>query len=145
MSHDLRSRPTPDRAITDIADYVVDYEIRNPNAYRIARYCVMDALGCAVAALAFPDCTKLLGPVVPGADLPGGARVPGTALELDPVSAAFNIAAMIRWLDFNDAFPAVVRGRGQSFDNPAPSSPRRLLEPAVRVRVGKCRSRWATC
>jgi 2-methylcitrate dehydratase len=70
----------------------------------------MDTLGCGMLALTFSECTKLLGPVVPGAVLPGGARVPGTSYELDPVQAAFNIGAMIRWLDFNDTWLAAEWG-----------------------------------
>jgi 2-methylcitrate dehydratase len=79
-------------------------------ARRIARYCLMDTLGCGILALGFPACTKLLGPVVPGAALRGGARVPGTSYELEPVAAAFNIGAMIRWLDFNDTWLAAEWG-----------------------------------
>ena len=70
----------------------------------------MDTLACGFQALQYPACTKLLGPVVPGATLPGGARVPGTSYELDPVQAAFNIGAMIRWLDFNDTWLAAEWG-----------------------------------
>ncbi len=103
-------RPKPDDALTSIADYTGKYEIINPDAWRMARYCVMDALGCAVEALNFPDCTKLLGPVVPGMICPDGSRIPGTRYELDPVRAAFNIGTMIRWLDFNDCFPAANGG-----------------------------------
>jgi 2-methylcitrate dehydratase len=98
------ARPPADRVLTDIAEYVARYEIPSAEAYRIARYCLIDSLGCAVEALRFPECTKLLGPFVPGMIFPDGVRVPGTRFELDPVSAAFNIGTMIRWLDFNDAF-----------------------------------------
>ncbi len=103
-------RPAPDRLLTEIADYVLGYGGESPEARRIARYCLMDTLGCGILALGFPACTKLLGPVVPGADLPRGARVPGTRYELDPVAAAFNIGAMIRWLDFNDTWLAAEWG-----------------------------------
>ena len=103
-SHDSSARPAPDQVLTDIADYVNDYEITDSEAYRAARYCMIDALGCAIEALSFPDCTKLLGPVVPGVIFPNGVRVPGTQFELDPVTAAFNIGTTIRWLDFNDTF-----------------------------------------
>lgn len=99
-SHD--ARPAPDAVLTDIADYVASYNIKNQGAYRIARYSMMDAMGCAIDSLNFSECTKFLGPAIPGMLCPNGARVPGTSFELDPVTAAFNIATMIRWLDFND-------------------------------------------
>ncbi len=113
MSHaDARSarRPPPDRVLVDIADYVCDHPVASEEAYRTARYCLMDSLACALMALDFPDCGRLLGPVVPGAELPGGAKVPGTAYELDPVQGAFNIGALIRWLDFNDTWLAAEWG-----------------------------------
>src|SRR5579859_4831013 len=110
--HDIRSakRPKPDQVIQDIADYVCDYKVKSSEAYKTARYILMDTLGCGMLALKYPACTKLLGPVVPGAVMPGGARVPGTSYELDPVQAAFNIGAMIRWLDFNDTWLAAEWG-----------------------------------
>jgi 2-methylcitrate dehydratase len=110
--HDIRSaeRPAPDRVLVDIATYARDTVIESPVAYETARYCLMDALACGFQALAFPACTRLLGPVVPGATMAGGARVPGTSYELDPVQAAFNIGAMIRWLDFNDTWLAAEWG-----------------------------------
>ena len=103
-------RPAPDLLLTEIADYVLDGAVHGAEARRIARYCLMDTLGCGILALGFPACTKLLGPVVPGATLAGGARVPGTRYELEPVAAAFNIGAMIRWLDFNDTWLAAEWG-----------------------------------
>src|SRR5690348_10602393 len=111
-SHDIRSakRPKPDQVIQDIADYVCDYKVKSSEAYKTARYVLMDTLGCGMLALNYPACTKLLGPVVPGAILAGGARVPGTSFELDPVQAAFNIGAMVRWLDFNDTWLAAEWG-----------------------------------
>jgi 2-methylcitrate dehydratase len=110
--HDIRSaeRPDPDRVLVDIAAYVREAVIDSPVAYETARYCLMDTLACGFQALAFPACTRLLGPVVPGATMAGGARVPGTSYELDPVQAAFNIGAMIRWLDFNDTWLAAEWG-----------------------------------
>ncbi len=111
-AHDIRSaeRPEPDQVLVDIANYVCDFEIDSDLAYETAHYCLMDTLACGFQALDYPACTKLLGPVVPGATLPGGARVPGTSYELDPVAAAFNIGAMIRWLDFNDTWLAAEWG-----------------------------------
>lgn len=110
--HDIRSakRPEPDQVLKDIADYVCDYKVKSAEAYRTARYILMDTLGCGMLALNYPACTKLLGPVVPGASMTGGARVPGTPFELDPVQAAFNIGTMVRWLDFNDTWLAAEWG-----------------------------------
>ena len=110
--HDIRSaeRPDPDQVLVDIADYVCSEERYSDLAYRTAHYCLMDTLACGFQALDYPACTKLLGPIVPGATLPGGARVPGTSYELEPVMAAFNIGAMIRWLDFNDTWLAAEWG-----------------------------------
>jgi 2-methylcitrate dehydratase len=99
-------RPDPDRVLVDIAEYASRYTVRSDVAYDTAFYCLMDSLACAFEALRYPACTKLLGPVVPGATMAGGARVPGTSYELDPVQAAFNLGAMIRWLDFNDTWLA---------------------------------------
>lgn len=103
-------KPDYDQVMADIADYVLTASIDSVSAYETARLCLMDTLGCGMLALNFPECTKLLGPVVPGAVLPGGARVPGTSYELDPVQAAFNIGAMARWLDFNDTWLAAEWG-----------------------------------
>ena len=112
LAHDIKSaqRPAPEKVQTDIADYVLGYQIKSPEAYETARYCLMDTLACGMLALNYPACTKLLGPLVPGATLKNGARVPGTSYELDPVQAAFNIGAMIRWLDFNDTWLAAEWG-----------------------------------
>ncbi len=103
-------RPRPDKVLVDIADYVTQYQVNSPEAYDTARLCLMDTLGCGLEALGYPACTKLLGPVVPGTVVPQGARVPGTQFQLDPVQAAFNIGAMIRWLDFNDTWLAAEWG-----------------------------------
>jgi 2-methylcitrate dehydratase len=103
-------RPPYDQVLTDIADYVCGYTIDSELAYSTARNCLIDTLGCGLEALEYPACTKLLGPIVPGTIVPNGARVPGTAYQLDPVQAAFNIGAMIRWLDFNDTWLAAEWG-----------------------------------
>jgi 2-methylcitrate dehydratase len=103
-------RPQPDKVLTQIADYVTRYELRSAEAYETARYCLMDTLGCGLEALEYPACTKLLGPIVRGTVVPNGAKVPGTQFQLDPVQAAFNIGAMIRWLDFNDTWLAAEWG-----------------------------------
>ena len=112
MSHDIKSaeRSAPDQVLTAIADYALNLQISSALAYETASYCLMDTLACGFQALKFPACAKLLGPVVPGATLSGGARVPGTSYELDPINAAFNIGAMIRWLDFNDTWLAAEWG-----------------------------------
>lgn len=99
-------RPDFDMEMHDIAQYVMKTKIYSEEAYHIARNDLMDALGCAILALNYPACTKLLGPIVPDALLKNGVRVPGTRFELDPVQGAFNIGTLIRWLDFNDAFLA---------------------------------------
>ena len=112
--HDLTSavRPEPDALLQQIADYTLAIDlITSDEAFDTARLCLMDTLGCGLLALDYPACTKLLGPVVPGATLPGtGARVPGTSYELEPIQAAFNIGAMVRWLDFNDTWLAAEWG-----------------------------------
>src|ERR1700678_4526520 len=103
-------RPPYDQVLVDIADYVCGYTIESELAYVTARNCLIDTLGCGLEALEYPACTKLLGPVVPGTIVPNGAKVPGTVFQLDPVQAAFNIGAMIRWLDFNDTWLAAEWG-----------------------------------
>ncbi len=103
-------RPPPDRLLRDIADYVLAPPAFSEEAMATARLCLIDSLGCGFLALAFPACVAHLGPVVPGATLAGGARVPGTAFELEPVHAAFNIGCMVRWLDFNDTWLAAEWG-----------------------------------
>src|SRR5438094_1505433 len=111
-AHQVKSalRPAPDGVLSAIADYARNFTVESQPAYQTARYCLMDSLACALQALKIPACRKLLGPVVPGAVMPGGARVPGTSFELDPVQAAFNIGTLIRWLDFNDTWLAAEWG-----------------------------------
>ncbi|RDE51311.1 MAG: bifunctional 2-methylcitrate dehydratase/aconitate hydratase [Candidatus Accumulibacter meliphilus] len=104
------TRPDADPLLVAIADYVLDYKIESASAFNTARYCLIDALGCGLEALAYPACSKLLGPVVPGTMVPHGARVPGTSFQLDPIQAAFSIGTMIRWLDFNDTWLAAEWG-----------------------------------
>ncbi|HQU51221.1 MAG TPA: MmgE/PrpD family protein, partial [Casimicrobiaceae bacterium] len=103
-------RPKPDQVLVDIVDYVTKKKIRSDLAYETARHCLIDTLGCGFEALGYPACTKLLGPIVPGTVVPNGAKVPGTPHQLDPVTAAFNLGAMIRWLDFNDTWLAAEWG-----------------------------------
>ena len=99
-----------DQVIVDIVDYVSEFKIESELAYTTARLCLVDTLGCGLEALEYPACTKLLGPIVQGTVVPHGAKVPGTQFQLDPVQAAFNIGAMIRWLDFNDTWLAAEWG-----------------------------------
>ncbi|HVL36574.1 MAG TPA: bifunctional 2-methylcitrate dehydratase/aconitate hydratase [Burkholderiales bacterium] len=138
-------RPQPDKVLTDIADYVTKYQVASPEAYETARYCLMDTLGCGLEALEYPACTKLLGPIVRGTLVPNGARVPGTQFQLDPVQAAFNIGAMIRWLDFNDTWLAAEWGHPSdnlggilaTADWLARSSPKKLLVKDVLTAMIK--------
>ncbi len=112
MSNAVESnvRPDPDQELVDIARYVADYNIVSEEAYTTARHCLMDTLGCGFLALSFPECAKHMGPLVPGTSVPNGAKVPGTAHQMDPVKAAWDIGAMIRWLDFNDTWLAAEWG-----------------------------------
>ena len=110
MSSQISNERPADKVITDIADYALQFEIQSELAYTTAHYCLLDTLGCGLEALEYPACAKLLGPIVPGTVVPHGAKVPGTAFQLDPVQAAFNIGAMIRWLDFNDTWLAAEWG-----------------------------------
>ena len=103
-------RPPADALLVQLAAYARDARIDSPLAYDTARACLMDSLACAFQALKFPACVQRLGPLVPGATLAGGARVPGTSYELEPVQAAFNIGALVRWLDFNDTWLAAEWG-----------------------------------
>lgn len=107
---DVNIRPDYDHVIQDIADYVLTFEVSSEEALNTARNCLMDTLGCGLLALRFPECTKLLGPIVKGTLVPNGARVPGTSLVLDPVKAAWDIGCIIRWLDYNDTWLAAEWG-----------------------------------
>lgn len=107
---DLNNRPDYDQVIQEIADYVLHYNIESAEAWETARYCLMDTLGCGLLALRFPECTKLLGPLVEGTIVPNGARVLGTSFRLDPEKAAWDIGTIIRWLDFNDTWLAAEWG-----------------------------------
>jgi len=109
-AHISNVRPDPDQVLVDIVDYVLNYQVKSDLAYETARNCLIDTLGCGLEALEYPACRKLLGPIVPGTVVPNGAKVPGTQFQLDPVQAAFNIGAMIRWLDFNDTWLAAEWG-----------------------------------
>src|SRR5436190_17429448 len=103
-------RPPPDPLLSDLADYALDYASPSDEAMDTARWCLADTLACGILALAYPACTKLLGPIVSGTTISHGARVPGTRYELDPIQAAFNIGTIVRWLDFNDTWLAAEWG-----------------------------------
>jgi 2-methylcitrate dehydratase len=109
-SHVVKINQPYDQPIIDIVDYVLNYEVKSPVAYETAWNCLLDTLGCGLEALEYEACTKLLGPVVPGLTVANGVKVPGTKHVLDPVQGAFNIGAMIRWLDFNDTWLAAEWG-----------------------------------
>jgi 2-methylcitrate dehydratase len=107
---DLNARPDADTLLTAIAEYVTSGAAYGDLAYQTARYALLDAIGCGLLALRFPECTKLLGPIVPGTVVPNGVHVPGTSFVLDPIKAAFDIGAAIRWLDYNDTWLAAEWG-----------------------------------
>ena len=102
--HTENARPPVDKVIADIAQYFDTYQVASPLAWDAAHQCLVDSLGCAFEALSYPECTRLLGPLVDGTVVPHGARVPGTPYVLDPVAAAFSFATLVRWLDYNDAY-----------------------------------------
>jgi 2-methylcitrate dehydratase len=109
-SHVSQGNQPYDQVIIDIVDYALNYEISSPLAYETAWSSFMDTLGCGLESLEYQACRKLLGPVVPGLTVENGVKVPGTTYVLDPVQGAFNIGAMIRWLDFNDTWLAAEWG-----------------------------------
>ena len=129
---DLRStaRPEPDPPMLDIADYVAGYSIDSQEAFGTARYMLLDSLACSALAMDHAECLRHLGPLVPGADMKGGARVPFTAHELDPVQAAYNIGVQIRWLDFNDTWLAACTG-SSSHDVPGTRAPPGSVAPGT--------------
>ena len=110
ITADQNTRPSPDPELVSIARYVAGFHVESDDALHTARLCLADAMACAMLALRFPACTRHLGPLVPGTVVPNGARVPGTGFELDPVKAAFDIGALVRWLDFNDTWLAAEWG-----------------------------------
>lgn len=106
----LQEQTSTDALIEEITEYVLQKEITSEEAYTTAYHVLIDTIGCGILALNYPECTKLLGPVVPGTVVPNGSRVPGTPYVLDPIKAAFDIGAMIRWLDYNDTWLAAEWG-----------------------------------
>lgn len=134
MTNATNNHPLPDEALVAIARYAVEAEITSADAYTTAHYALLDAVGCGLLALGYPECTKLLGPIVPGTVVPGGTRVPGTSHVLDPVQAAFDIGTMNRWLDYNDTWLAAEWGHPS--DN---------LGGVLAVADYLCRARVAAC
>ena len=139
---DLNIRPEPDREMSAIADYVIDFGFGSDESYATARYVLMDSLGCALLALRFPDCARMLGPVVPGSVVPHGVRVPGTRHLPDPVKAAFDIGTLVRWLDFNDTWLAAEWGHPS--DNLGGSWPRPISSASATWRPARRRSPCVT-
>ena len=109
-TYDVNERPDYDDVLQKIADYTMTYEIESATAWDTARHCLIDTIGCGLLALRFPECTKHLGPLVEGTQVPHGARVPGTSFRLDPVKAAWDIGCIVRWLDYNDTWLAAEWG-----------------------------------
>lgn len=107
---EANKRPDYDHVIQDIADYVLNYNVESDEAWQTARHCLADTLGCGMLALRYPECTKHLGPLVEGTQVPHGARVPGTDYRMDPVKSAWDIGCIIRWLDYNDTWLAAEWG-----------------------------------
>lgn len=130
-------RPEYDVELQKIADYVLGFTIDSDEALETARHCLMDTLGCGLLALRFPECTKHLGPLVEGTVVPFGARVPGTTFRLDPVKAAWDIGATIRWLDYNDTWLAAEWGHPS--DNLGASSPWPTTSPRSAWPTGRRR------
>ncbi len=109
-NHRSASRPDPDRLLVEMADYVCNHEPDSGEAWQTAHYCLKDSLACALLALEHPECVKLLGPPVSGMSMEAGVRVPGTPHRVDPLKGAFDIGALVRWLDFNDTWLAAEWG-----------------------------------
>lgn len=110
LAADDNSQVAADPLSAELAGYASAPAQCSAEAVDTARLCLMDSVGCALAALSHPMCTAHLGPLVPGASFPGGARVLGTGSELEPVKAAFDNGTLIRWLDFNDTWLAAEWG-----------------------------------
>ena len=110
-AHISNVRPNPDKVLVDIVDYVQKYKIASQGGLR-HRALLPDGYARAAASRrsSIPPAPSCSGPSCPGTVVPNGAKVPGTPFQLDPVQAAFNIGAMIRWLDFNDTWLAAEWG-----------------------------------
>ena len=93
-----------DELIRSIVGYTYDYECEPEKARSVAILPLLHALGCAMEALDNAEVLRMIGPVVPGTVVPNGFKLPGTLHVLDPVKGAFDLACMIRYLEFSDAF-----------------------------------------
>lgn len=136
-------RPAPDTILQQIADYVLDFKAESTLARDTAHMDLFDALGCGFPAHDHPECRKVLGPVVEGITAQHGARVPCTSYELDPVTAAFNISALNRWLDFNDSISAR-KGAIRPITS-GPFSPLPIICRKYAALRERRRSPWRTC
>ena len=61
----MQNTNEPDRPLAEIAHYVATFSV-GEKSLNAARLCLADAIACALEALDQPDCTRLLGPLVPG-------------------------------------------------------------------------------
>jgi len=100
------TRPQYDAEILKIADYIINHDVNSVLAIKAAQYCLIDSIGCAVLAHAFPACTRLIGSWFSQGAPVHGARVLGTSMVVDPIKAAFDNGMLIRWLDYNDTWLA---------------------------------------
>lgn len=103
-------RPEPDVVLKRIASYVHKTPIESPLAFETAKLCLLDTLGCGLAALKYEQARNIIKPIVPGTTVPNGTRILGTGYEMDPVKGAFAIGTLIRWLDYNDCWLAAEWG-----------------------------------
>ncbi|KAF3762836.1 2-methylcitrate dehydratase PrpD [Cryphonectria parasitica EP155] len=100
--------PSWDQVIVDVKDYVFNYQVTRPEILEKAREVILDSIGCAILAVnTSEECRSLLGPYVPGTSVANGCRLPGTSIVQDPVKGAWDLASLIRWLDYNDCIGGV--------------------------------------
>jgi 2-methylcitrate dehydratase len=108
MNSNDNSRPVYDQVIQSITDYVFDFEVSSQLAWRRARVALLDSMACAIEGV--PACAAFIGPLLKGTHVPNGFPLPGTPYSLDPLKAAFDLGALIRYLDHSDAFPGAEWG-----------------------------------
>ncbi|MFZ0498926.1 MAG: MmgE/PrpD family protein [Steroidobacteraceae bacterium] len=131
--------------VVALAEYAAGFAIESSSAIRAARHCFIDALANGLEALHEPECAALIGPLVPGCLMPGGARVPGTSLELDPAQAAFCTTLMFcrqaspgNWLTSGGAFGALLavadyQGRKAIMEGTPPPKVRDVLAAMIKA------------
>ncbi|MCD0419727.1 bifunctional 2-methylcitrate dehydratase/aconitate hydratase [Rubrivivax sp. JA1024] len=95
-----------DSIMVDLVDYVYDDTPFNEDALQMARFCLLDSIGCAVLAAGDSDCTNLLVNATFSRHLDGGIPIIASRYKLGPIEAAFHIGSLIRWLEFNDTWLA---------------------------------------